>query len=132
MNPLIIGSALGAGIGGGLVLIRRGLTAAHIPLGDVFKTAESQSPCTLPRTPGGNSPDAPCGCRAHPGRSSTDAPCGRVHICRAHPGGNVHGLGSRPKRSRGQPDAGWTEQAYAGWTDEPDAGWTEGGSVPSR
>ena len=98
MNPLIIGSALGAGIGGGLVLIRRGLTAAHIPLGDVFKTAESQSPCKLPRTPGGN----------------------------------VHGLGSRPKRSRGQPDAGWTEQAYAGWTDEPDAGWTEGRSVPSR
>ena len=54
MNPLIIGSALGAGIGGGLVLIRRGLTAAHIPLGDVFKTAESQSPCKLPRTPGGS------------------------------------------------------------------------------
>ena len=42
MNPLIMGSALGAGIGGGLVLIRRGLSAALVPLGDVFKTAESQ------------------------------------------------------------------------------------------
>ena len=114
MNPLIIGSALGAGIGGGLVLIRED-SPQHIV---------RSATCSKPRT--------------HSRRAN----------CRAHPGGNVHGLGSRPQRSRGQPDAGWTEQAYAGWTeqayagwtdepdagwtDEPDAGWTEGGSVPSR
>ena len=45
MNPLIVGSVIGAGIGTGGVLVIRGLARTQIALADLIRTAES------PRTP---------------------------------------------------------------------------------
>lgn len=45
MNPLLVGAAIGAGLGGGIVLIGRGLTRTQIALADLISAAES------PRTP---------------------------------------------------------------------------------
>lgn len=44
MNPLLVGAALGAGIGSGAVLIGRGLTRTHMGLAELIRAVESPRP----------------------------------------------------------------------------------------